>query len=267
MDSFTHRGISFHYEERGEEIPFLFLHGLGNDGGYTFENIDVRPGVRLISLDQQGHGRSGSCWEQMDFDSLGEDALALANHLGLARFYLGGLSMGAGVSVNVALRCPERLLGLALVRPAWLAEPMPADLREYFGLLAQMLPLADGAGRFAQEPALLRLAKERPEGVQAFLCHFEQEDSRRRPEKFAIMPGCRPFDDEGQLAGLRLPTLIAACRQDLVHPFAYGEWYAERIPGARLVELPAKSVDAAGYHEGLNRCIGKLLGSAAKTAR
>lgn len=259
MGSFTHRGISFHYEEQGKGVPFLFLHGLGNDGDYTYENIDARAGVRLISFDQQGHGQSGSDWEHMSFDSLGDDTLALADYLGLERFYLGGLSMGAGVSVNVALRCQERLLGLLLVRPAWLAEPMPADLREYFGALARTLPLTDGAERFVREPMIRRLSGEEPEGVQAFLGHFAQEDSRRRPEKFAIMPDCRPFDDEKQLSGLRLPTLIAACRQDLVHPFAYGEWYAKRIPGARLRELPAKSVDAAAYHEGLNACVRELI--------
>ncbi len=259
MGSFTHKGISFHYEEQGEGIPFLFLHGLGNDGSYTYENIDAREGVRLISPDQQGHGKSGADWEHMNFDSMGDDVLALADHLGLEHFYLGGLSMGAGVSVQAALRCPERLMGLILVRPAWLAEPMPEDLRECFGALARMLPLADGAQRFVQEPALRRLSEQWPQGAQAFLNHFEQEDSRQRPEKFAIMPGCRPFDDEKKLESLRLPVLVAACRQDLVHPFAYGEWYAKRIPGARLVELPAKSADAAGYHEGLNACIREMV--------
>lgn len=260
MGSFTHKGISFHYEEWGEGIPFLFLHGLGNDCAYVYENIDRQDGVRLIALDQEGHGRSGFCRESLSFDALGEDALALADHLGLARFYLGGLSMGAGVSVNVALRCPKRLRGLILVRPAWLAEPMQEPVRTCFGLLAQTLPLADGKERFMQEPAVRELLRERPESAPAFLNHFEQEASRRRPEKFAVMPGCRPFADEKRLASLAVPTLVAACRQDLVHPFAYGEWYAGRIPGAQLLELPAKSVDAAGYHRELNRQIGRMLG-------
>lgn len=259
MGSFTHRGISLYYEERGEGIPFLFLHGLGNDCGYTWENIDAREGVRLISMDQQGHGRSGFDRAYMSFDSLGDDVLALADALGLDRFYLGGLSMGAGVSVNVAVRCPERLKGLILVRPAWLAEPMPADMREYFGLLARCLPLENGREIFLREPAVQRLLKERSEGVQAFLPHFGAEDSRRRPEKFAIMPGQQPIREAGQLAGLRLPTLVAACRGDFVHPFEYGQWYAGHIPGARFEELPAKSLDAKRYHERLNECVGEMV--------
>lgn len=259
MGSFTNRGISFHYEERGEGIPFIFLHGLGNDCNYTYENIDLWEGVRLISLDQQGHGSSGFDWEHMSFDSLADDVLALADYLGLGQFYLGGLSMGAGVAVNIAVRCPERLLGLILVRPAWLAEPGSPDMQKYFGLLARNLPLEDGARKFREEPAVRQLLKEHPEGVPAFLCHFEQEASRRMPEKFAIMPKCQPIHEEGKLAMLPMPTLVAACRQDFVHPFAYGQWYARRIPGARFVELPAKSVDAVLYHEKLNACIRELV--------
>ena len=52
-----------------------------------------------------------------------------------------------------------------------------------------------------------------------------------------VVPRSRPFEDMAELAGIAVPTLVVASRDeaDPEHPLAVGERYASAIPGARLV--------------------------------
>ena len=77
MDKFIHRGITLEYEALGTGIPFVFLHGMGGSVEQIKAACEPLAGVRLISLNQQGHGNSGVNWDRYDFDRLGDDAIAL----------------------------------------------------------------------------------------------------------------------------------------------------------------------------------------------
>jgi pimeloyl-ACP methyl ester carboxylesterase len=44
---------------------------------------------------------------------------------------VGGISMGAGVALNLAFRYPQRAVGLVLSRPAWLDSPRPENIKAY----------------------------------------------------------------------------------------------------------------------------------------
>ena len=44
---------------------------------------------------------------------------------------MGGISLGAAVAVNVAIRYPDRLIGLVLSRPAWIHRPLPKNVILY----------------------------------------------------------------------------------------------------------------------------------------
>lgn len=259
MAEFQHNGITFHYEARGEGIPFIFLHGLGNDYMHAYDTIDEQEGVRLISLDQHGHGQSGFRWDIMDFDTMGDDIIALAEHLELDRFYLGGISMGAGVSVNVAVRYPERVRGIFLVRNAWLDGPMEPNIVNGFALVDRYIGMKDGREKYLADPEVQQFRQEMPGCAKAFLNYFDSESCVRMHRKFAVMPEKQPIRDRSQLQKLSVPTLVVACKNDPIHPFEYGEWYAGQIPGAQFLEIPAKAADSAAYHSRLNAAIQKFI--------
>ncbi len=254
MGNFVHNGITFHYEVRGEGVPFIFLHGLGNDCMHAFDTMDVRPGVRWIGLDQHGHGSSGYQWDIMNFDTMADDVIALADHLGLERFFVGGISMGAGVSVNVATRYPERLFGAVLIRTAWMDAPMNEDLILWFEKAYEYINQENGLAKYQQDPDVQRICAEWGLPINGN-GYFESESCRAMSKKFAIMPPKQPVKDWNQLTEICLPVLVISCHNDPIHPFAYGQWYAEKIPGSRFVEVPAKAIDPKGYHTQLNEAV------------
>jgi homoserine acetyltransferase len=77
--------------------------------------------------------------------------------------------------------------------------------------------------------------------------------------KFLRMPLDHPYNSVGQLASLRLCTLVIGTKQDFIHSLAYAETLAKYIPGAKLVEIPSKSVSAAGHRHALQSAIDVFL--------
>ena len=52
-----------------------------------------------------------------------------------------------------------------------------------------------------------------------------------------------------------MPVVILANRNDLCHPFAYGEDLHAAIPGSVFVEIPDKDRDSSGHRQMINRVI------------
>ena len=66
--------------------------------------------------------------DKLTIATLADDLIGLLDHLGIEQAVIGGISLGAAVAVNVALRYPERVLGLVLSRPAWIDGPLPENV-------------------------------------------------------------------------------------------------------------------------------------------
>src|SRR4051812_19768195 len=176
MPSFTRDNISFHYLERGNGLPFFFQHGLGGDAEAVCALVEPPPGFCLLAMDFRGHGKTTPLGdiEKIGFNAFADDLLALMDHLSIAKAIIGGTSMGAGVALNFALRCPNRVLGLVLQRPAWLDSPKPENV-EVFGLIAELLKTygpADGLQRFKQTSLYAAVAAVSLDSADSLLAQF-----------------------------------------------------------------------------------------------
>ena len=258
MPVFEHRGVQLHYVDSGAGDPLIFLHGLGGSSGQILSTYEPIADRRLIAPDQQAHGKSGVRWEGLGFDALADDVIALADRLGLQHFQLAGISMGAAVAVDLALRHPGRLTALALIRPAWTHLPMSDAVRHHFRVCADYLRRADKEGYQATDE-YRELSGISAYTANAFLANFDDPASLAHPDKFLVLPADAPFSAQEALAGIRLPTLILANRKDMVHPFAYGAYYQRSIPGAVLLEIPDKDSDPAGHKRQLNAFLSDFL--------
>jgi pimeloyl-ACP methyl ester carboxylesterase len=118
MPSFLYDDIRFEYLERATGTPVIFQHGMGGNAERVTQPL-TSPGFRLLSFDFRGHGKTTAIGSQ---DKLKEA-------------FIGGNSMGAGVALNLALRYPERVKGLILLRPAWLDYAYPENLKVYITIM------------------------------------------------------------------------------------------------------------------------------------
>jgi len=102
----------------GEDIPILFIHGLGCAGSFDYPEVAAQPELqhhRRIIIDLLGAGFSD---RPEDFGYAVDDHAAylqeFVQDIGLASFVLYGHSLGGAVSISLAARCPERVHRLIL---------------------------------------------------------------------------------------------------------------------------------------------------------
>src|SRR5208282_2857386 len=123
MPFFEANGITFHFaDDNNDRTPFVFQHGLGADLSQPMAFFGKDRPFRLISLDCRGHGKTVPLGDRqyLRFNSLTDDITNLLDYLNVSKVMIGGISMGAGVALNFAVRHPERTRALILSRVAWL---------------------------------------------------------------------------------------------------------------------------------------------------
>jgi pimeloyl-ACP methyl ester carboxylesterase len=273
MATFERDGLVFHYLDVGQGVPFVFQHGIGGDVGQPAGLFRPPQGIRLLCLDARAHGKTQPLGDPsaLTFDAFGDDLVAWLDHLGVARAIIGGISMGAGVALNVAVRYPERVAGLVLSRPAWLDGPMPPKNVARYAALARLLRSVGTAGdrdrvlRWAlagfeasdDYRALLASSPDTAQSLRGQLTNARAVDAVARLER---LPPDRPLADWRAAEAVRVPALVLAHRQDPIHRFTFGARLAAAIPGARLVALTPKSRDRERHAAEVQRCLEAFVG-------
>jgi pimeloyl-ACP methyl ester carboxylesterase len=262
MPWFDHQRFRLHYVDRGKGTPFVFQHGLGGSTDQTAELFPETAGVRFLSLDCRSHGESEPAAQPEDlrFSLMADDIVAWMDHLVVADVVLGGISMGAGIALNLALRYPGRVRGLLLSRPAWLDGPMEA--RELYFEVAALIRskgIEEGQRAFLASPTYARLRLESPDAANSLLRQFEAPRAKERVSRLEEMPRDVPHPDRKQWATIKVPTLILATDTDPVHPLRLARALADAIPGAEFREVTAKSVDAALHVREVQSRVGNWL--------
>jgi pimeloyl-ACP methyl ester carboxylesterase len=152
-------GVSLHARDwGGSGQAVVLLHGLASNAR-IWDGVASRlagAGLRVVALDQRGHGASDQPASGYDFATVGRDLSAALAGLGIERPVLAGHSWGANVGLQFAADRPGSLAGLALVDGALLgvAEWAGATREEARRRMAPprfAVPLADWlarAGRF-----------------------------------------------------------------------------------------------------------------------
>lgn len=113
-----------HYEERGQGLPVVLLHGYPLD--HTLWRAQIAAlgdAYRVIAPDLRGHGASPAPAGDYSMDSLAADVAALLDRLGVERAVWVGHSMGGYVALAALRTLPQRVAGLALCASHPFADP------------------------------------------------------------------------------------------------------------------------------------------------
>jgi pimeloyl-ACP methyl ester carboxylesterase len=269
MPTFDHDGITFHYVDEKidpdskHQVPLVFQHGIGGTVRQPSALMTPLPkGVRLFSLDCRGHGatRPTGLRHALSFSTFADDVIVLMDHLQLRRAVIGGISMGAGIALNLALRFPEHVAGLVLSRPAWVDGPMAAvDFYRQIAALLRAFGAEEGRRRFTAGPEYAKLSAVSPDAAKSLVGQFEEPRALEDVARLESLPLDRPFVGLQDLARIRVPTLVLCTGDDPVHPLFYGSLLSKSIPGARFREVTSKSQSPERHQRDCRDAIASFL--------
>ncbi len=110
----SHDGVNIVYESRGKgDTALIFLHGWCGDREYWKHQVGpFSKKYRVITLDQAGHGQSGTNRKKWTVNGLAKDVETLVKKLDLKRVILIGHSMGGPVALLAAKRMPSKVVAV-----------------------------------------------------------------------------------------------------------------------------------------------------------
>ena len=254
------RGIRFHYELSGSSGPLVvFQHGLGGDVSQPQGILGNSASLRTLSFDCRGHGRTEPIGprEDLRFSVFADDLRAILDALGFHRVVVGGISMGAGVALNFAIRYPARVAGLVLSRPAWLDTGYPANLE----ILVRIHRHLKQGGREATkewlptDPEFERIQRISRDNAASIMRQLERPDLEGMIALLESLPADTPCPTPEAWCQVTAPTLVIVNSRDALHPMEYGRRLADGIPGATLVEVASKEADPVAHARDSARAI------------
>ena len=109
-------GIDLYHERQGAGPRLLFVNGSGGDLRRPPVIFDSPLGRRfdLLAYDHRGLGQSSRPENQFEMFDLADDAAALLDHIGWDQCHVFGISFGAMVAQEIALRHPDKIERLVL---------------------------------------------------------------------------------------------------------------------------------------------------------
>ena len=250
---------SLHFTKRGTGTPFLFQHGLGAQLEQAQGLLSEIEGVELISMDCPGHGKSPLPPNKLPSFSWYTRILhELSEKLGVEQALVGGISMGAGISIRFALQYPEKVKALVLVRPAWLDRPNPENLSILL-TAAGYMGSPSGKNQFEQTESFTQLALELPLAAQSVLGVFGLHQQKEIPLVLRSMVGDAPFQAIEELNKIQVPCLIIGNEDDPLHPFSMTETLASHIPGSHLKKVVSRYIDNAQHKRTLTQIVSTFI--------
>jgi pimeloyl-ACP methyl ester carboxylesterase len=209
-----------------ENVKIIINHGLGaknpaTKGHHNDQNVQqIAEGAQAANTSQvmytaRGHGASQG-WQdtaesdptQFTWERLADDMIALAESQHLDKYIVSGSSMGSATSLYAAIKAPDSVAGLIMVRPptAWKT-------------------------RLDRRKNLLKSANR---------CQKDNKDDYHLVLRGAALADLPPEDAVEMYASIKCPALILTIAGDDAHPVSTAETVHKLIPQSQLVVANSK---------------------------
>ena len=125
-------GLHMYYEVQGEGSPLVLLHGGVQSIDLSFAGLipELVGRHRVIGVELQGHGRTADIERDSTPAALAGDVVALLDHLGIDRAHMLGFSLGAAVTLELAVSHPDRVRSVVPISEPVRPEGMHEDLKD-----------------------------------------------------------------------------------------------------------------------------------------
>lgn len=237
-------GTEIHLRDEGVRsgFPIILLHG-SNASLHAWEPwvARLKSRYRVITFDLPAHGLSGPV-PSADYSTAAYVDITdkVVRHLGLARFAIGGNSMGGGVAWRYALAHPDRVAALILVDASGQPEPRGSDTPLALRI-ARMPVLRNVAAsitpRSMVESSYLGSISNRAIATPAMIDRYWEllRYPGNRAATLDRFAGPRPTP--ASPAAITAPTAIIWGAEDKFIPVASAAWFSTALPNARVTIL------------------------------
>lgn len=253
-------------DQDGGGYSLVFIHGLGAGRAQTTSALTALRDTMLIAPDMLGHGDSisedAASEAVMSFDRYADDVIAILDHLGIEKSDVGGLSMGSGIAINIALRYPERVNKLILLRPSWLCQPKPEHLAlvAYVGKWIEQDGAELAEQKLVSHPDYIELYAEVPRVAESIRGLFKRPDDYSHTAVLYKMWEDAPFSSMEELSKVSHDTLVLYTTRDNLHPIYVAESIANALPKLQAIKkLPPRYDEPEEYTAELNKELNEFL--------
>ena len=222
--------ITLYYEEKGNGIPFVFLHGNNGNSNYFKHQMDYfKENYRVILVDTRGHGKSKRGIKPFTMDQFVEDLNYLLDKLNVQKIILLGFSDGANIAMKYALKHQNRLEALILNG----GNINTKGIKKWF-----QIPVEIG----------YRITK---------LFNKKSEKIKRKNELLELMVK-EPRIKLGDLHIIEVPTLVIAGTKDIVKE-SHTKLIADNIQNAKLLIIKGNHYIASNQSKIFNKEVDDFL--------
>ena len=256
--------MSLSYQTTGNtsDTPLLFLHGLGAGSSQIISGLRHLPNSFLITPDMPGHGESqGFAPEDLTFNQFADLVIELMDQLGLESTNIGGLSMGSGITLNLALRYPKRVKKTILLRPSWLDQKEPEHLKlvAYVGQWIEEGGIEHAREKLAADLDFQKINAENKPVAESIQALFQRPTTAVSTAVLYKMWQDCPFSDLSQLSSLPNHSLVLTTGRDELHPQSVADSIAAHLPSVQSAELPPRYHQPEDYALALSNIVNEFL--------
>lgn len=240
MPTFNYDGFRISYEQRGRkqgaaDRPIVLIHGLllPRRHNYPIAKALAERGNRVILIDLLGHGESErpahSRYYRMEL--FARQVVALLDHLDISEAVIGGTSLGANVTLEVADLAPERTKAMFMEMPV-LERAAPAAAVIFLPLT---IAFAEAAGPLGMAAKLFRMV---PRGFGLYPDIGLDVLSADPVPSAAVLHGIltgrlAPHPDDR--SKMDMPALVVGHDRDILHPFSDAEALSRELPNCEII--------------------------------
>src|SRR5438874_6899504 len=237
MPTFTHAGQKLAYQVYGEgSRNFVLLPGLllPSRMHEPLASALSDRGHRVITFDPLGHGgsdRPRDMW-RYSMPIFAREVVALLDHLEIDQAVVGGTSLGANVTLEVASLAPSRLRGMVIEMPV-LDNALLACAITFTPLMVGLTfgePISRGIAALAR-----RIPRVLGHYPNVFLDWISQDPGPSAAVLQGIFFG-RAAPHRSERKTFEAPALVLGHPRDAIHPFSDAKMLAEELPNSRLIE-------------------------------
>jgi pimeloyl-ACP methyl ester carboxylesterase len=231
-------GVTLAYRELGSGYPLVLINGFAStmDTWNPPVLAALAAHFRVIIFDNRGTGYSSASDEPFSIALFANDTIALMNALGISHAHVLGLSMGASIAQELALKEPDRVERLILVSGT-------CGGREAVWMMPEVMQaLSDKSGsgiEIANRMFSVLFPKDWLTGNDPWqYCPDVHEttseaNAARQAEALSSWPGSYE-----RLPQISSATLVITGDKDVVIPPVNSRTLADRIRRARLMIIP-----------------------------